>query len=53
MSRRRTAYFYMTPDERREYHRRKVWESQERISALLGKTIKHRVFYNNSTSTNQ
>ena len=42
----------MTPDERREYHRRKVWESQERIAALQGRTIKHRVFYN-STLTNQ
>lgn len=45
MSRQRTAYYYMTPDERREYHRRKVWESQNKIAATQGRTIKHRVFY--------
>lgn len=38
----RTEYYYMTPDQRREYHRRKDREYRERKAALQGRTIRPR-----------
>lgn len=36
MGNHRTAYYYMTPEERREYHRRKSQEYKERLAVLRG-----------------
>lgn len=41
MSNIRTDYYYMTPDERRAYHRQKQQEYKERKAALHGRTIQH------------
>ena len=41
MSRQRTAYFYMTPDERRAYFRKKQQEHYERKATLYGRTVRH------------
>jgi uncharacterized protein YdhG (YjbR/CyaY superfamily) len=39
--RQRTEHYYMTPEERREYHRRKSQEHKERLAVLRGWPIRH------------
>lgn len=41
MNHRRTAYYYMTPEEKKEYHLRKHREYYARKMALLGRTVNH------------
>ena len=41
MSNHRTAYYYMTPEERREYFRQKNREYYERKAVLRGYPIRH------------
>ena len=41
MGRKKTAYYYMTYDERRAYFRKKQREYYERKMALYGRTVRH------------